>query len=412
MRESQKQKIILVGDYSREDRLHVAKLLKDKADFYFIEFLNKKEVFSWKHREYGREIFWKDFSDAYDLLERIGPSRIVFYFLEAYNHVALNVAARTKGIPTYHLEHGVRFFVEGAVFNYDTPKPLLKRLLSDPVRFISNGIDRFKNKRFYDNTLQKSDGEARACLEEFYKIRSTHGILDTFKKVRNTLRWPDEYISFSPLIFEFHKASENLPEDYPVHFIGIPAFDQFAQWKNLQEVGNAVLFIDQPMYEQKLMGWTSAYKKEFLSRLSTIVNDLGRKLIIKPHPWNDKSVYDAILSNSDVVIVENDWSNVVDKIDTVIGFSSTLLVPFIAMQQLCCFTMEMHPQKGTKPFSYFFLGSGACHAVQSFEELNENLAERKTWHEKQKLAKENFVDEYMFRFDGKSSERLIGILLN
>lgn len=407
-----KERIILVGDYTREDFLFVAKLLKAEADFFFIEFLNKKELVSWKHREYGKEIFWKDFSDAFDLLEKIQPSCIVFYFLEAYNHVALNVAARMKGISTYHLEHGVRFFVEGARFNYDTPQPLLKKILSNPVVFASDAFDRLKNKRFYNNTLQRSEGKAKECLEEFYKIRSTHGILDTFKKARNELRWPGEYISFSPLVFEYHKSIEYLPENYPVHVIGIPAFDHFAQWKNLEAVSNGVLFIDQPLHEQNLMGWTEAFKKEFLSQLSYVVNRSGRKLFIKPHPWNDKGLYQNILNDANTIVVDNDWNNIIHQLDTVLGFSSTLLMPFMAMEQICCFAMEMHPIKGAKAYSYFFLDSGACNAVHSFEELEGNLSDSKCWHEKQKLMKKNFIDKYMFRFDGKSSERLKDILLS
>jgi hypothetical protein len=406
-------RILIVGDYNRSDFLYPAKLFDKRIGVYFIEHLNSKYVESKEVLQYGKVIFWKDFSDAYDLLDKIAPCSIVFYFLEAYNHVALNVAARMKGIPTYHLEHGVRFFFEGtANFNYDTPKPLLKKLLSDPFGFTSDAVDKFKNKRFYNNTLQKSKGKARECLHEFYKIRSTHSSLDTFKRVRNDLRWPNEYISFSPLVFEYHKAIEGLPPEYPVHFIGIPAFDHFAQWKNLEATGNGVLFVDQPLHELELMGWTSAYKRDFLSRLSTIVNALGRKLMIKPHPWNDKTLYEDILSNANVTIIENIWNRVIGETDTVIGFSSTLLMPFMAMQQVCCFTMEMHPQKGTKPYSYFFLDSGACHAVHSFEESKMKLEERITWHEKQKLMKENFIDKYMFRFDGKSSERLMNILLS
>lgn len=38
-----KEAVILVGDYNREDFLLVAKLLHEKLDFYFIEFLNKRE---------------------------------------------------------------------------------------------------------------------------------------------------------------------------------------------------------------------------------------------------------------------------------------------------------------------------------------------------------------------------------
>lgn len=402
--------VLIVGDYNRSDFLYPAKMFHQQIRFYFIEHLNEKCINNKEALQYGKVIFWKDFSDAYDLIEKIAPSCIVFYFLEAYNHVALNVAARMKGIPTYHLEHGVRFFVEEANFNYNPPQPLLKKILSDPIRLISGAFDRQRNKRFYSNTTKRSEGKAKECLEDFYKIRSTHGILDTFKKVRNHLRWPDEYISFSPLVFEYHQAIEDLPQDYPVRFIGIPAFDHFAQWKNLVTVDSGVLFIDQPMHEQNFKGWTETSKKEFLFQLSSLINSLGRKLFIKPHPWNEKSLYRDILSDENVILVDNDWSNIINRIDTVVNFSSTLLIPFMAMQQICCFTMEMHPDNRTKPYSYFFLDSGACHAVYSFQELKGNLTDRKVWHEKQKLAKENFIDKYMFRFDGKSSERFINII--
>jgi len=402
-----KTKVLLVGDYNRSDFLYVARLLHSRIDFFFIEFMNQHFLRNKECLKYGQVIYWKDYKDAYDLLNKICPEKVVFYFIESFNHVALNVAAKVCGISTYHLEHGLRFKLGVPLKEKNQVERTLERIKK--IGQLRHLYDRYAGRMFFQNTIKESGEKEKEFLRLFYSVRKKNSIQATFKKIKDPLRLPDCYISFSPLIFDYHRELESLPCNYPVHYIGIPNFDHFCNWKDLHNYGNNILFIDQPLFEKKLMGWNRESKKNFLEQLATIVHSLGKKLYIKPHPWNDKSIYEAVPEH--LIVFEEIWETVVPDINTVLGFSSTLLMPFMAMDHIACFTLEMHPQNSGSYYSGFLLESKACHLVTSFEDLTDKLIHRDTWHQKQKAYKNTFIDKWMYKFDGKCSERLSKVLI-
>jgi hypothetical protein len=405
-----KKRILLVGDYNRSDFLHVAKELYLEADFFFIEYLNSHYLQNKEALQYGKVIYWKDYKDAYELLTEISPHKVLFYFIESFNHVALNVASKVTGIPTFHLEHGLRFSVayyKEVNSDATTPSkmPFLRKV--SQTRHI---FDRIRNRLFFQRTARRSPLKEKLFLVNYYKVRSRNNIFDTFQKLKSDLRLPDQYIAFSPLIFKYHQELENLAESYPVTFIGVPQFDEFSRWSHLENAGSAILFIDQPLHEQSLYGWTLKEKKKFLIDLIGLLYLLKRKIYIKPHPFNDLAIYNDIPSSTFVEIMSSDWERVVPNIDTVMGFSSTLLLPFMAMDHIACFTLEMHPGKKKVPYSEFLLKSGVCHAVYSFEDLSKNLAALGKWHALQKPLKKEFIEKFLYKFDGNASIRLRRIL--
>ncbi|HEX2535871.1 MAG TPA: hypothetical protein VHK69_19145, partial [Chitinophagaceae bacterium] len=103
-----KRRFLLVGDYNRNDFLEISRQLKE-VDFYFIEHINAGAITNKEAGKSGTILFWKDFKSAFDLLDQVRPDKVLFYFIESFNHVALNAACKIKGVPTYHLEHGLRF---------------------------------------------------------------------------------------------------------------------------------------------------------------------------------------------------------------------------------------------------------------------------------------------------------------
>lgn len=407
-----RQQILLVGDYNRSDFLYVARLLHTEADFFFIEYLNKSGFKNKECLQYGQVLFWKDYESAYGLLKKLNPQKVLFYFIESYNHVALNVACKVENIPTFHLEHGLRFSpAYYKMVNESRPKQQRKKTQTNILNRVIGFYDKYRNRRFFQRTAAKSPAAGQAFLKQYYAVRSSNSIHETFKKLKSPLRLAGGYISFSPIIFNYHKEVEALPEAYPVHFTGIPAFDHFYQWRAITASGNAILFIDQPLAEQGLFGWTDEYRLDFLKNLAARVAATGRQLYIKPHPLNNTTAYAALWAFEKVAVLEKEWEHLIPGIDTVLGFSSTLLLPFMAMEHICCFTMEIHPQKTGVPYSEFLLNSGACHSAASFEELLEMVQQRPAWHAQQKKAKEYFIQNWMYKFDGKSSERLRMLLL-
>jgi hypothetical protein len=408
-----KPKILLAGDFNRSDFLYVAKQLHKEAQFLFIEYLNKKQVKNKECLEYGKVLFWKDFSDAYDLLNKIKPDKVIFYFIEAYNHVALNVACKVKGIPTFHLEHGVRFpvsfykMVNAGKSNLKKDKSLQDRFLK-----LFNLRDKYKNRKFFENTVKKSPKEEKGFLNEFYTVRSQNNIFNTFQKLKSPLRLPDTYISFSPKIFDYHREMENLPQAFPVEYIGMPSFDKLFIESQRWHGGSNILFIDQPFAEQDLFGWTNEYRQHFLEKFAFELSRYDKIIYIKPHPWNETKSYDKVSSLNNFFILSEGLEKVVQEISIVIGFNSTLLLPLMAMDHTICFALEMHPAKLEKASSVFLTETGAIKKIDSWAQLSDAFKNLDAIFQDQKRNKGKFTEDWLYKFDGKSTERLKNILLS
>lgn len=408
-----KQRILLVGDYNRSDFLYVAKELSGKADFFFIEYLNKKHLTNLECLSYGSVLYWKDFSDAYDLIEKIQPTKILFYFIESYNHVALNVACKVKGIPSFHLEHGLRFPVSYyKMINAGNTSLKEKKILLANLSKLHDVSDKYKNWKFFKNSIARSPQTEREFLKTFYAIRSRNTIFDTFQKLKSPLRLPDSYISFSPKIFNYHKEMEKLPHEFPVKYTGIPYFDKLAKEKEISNSASDILFIDQPLAEQHLFGWTTEYQYRFLDNLAISAAALRKKIYIKPHPWNDRKSYNKISSSENVVILNNNIEEIVSEVNTILGFSSTLLLPLMAMEHTVCFSLEMHPIKLEKEPSFFLTETGAISKIESWEQLANAFKNLDAIFQEQKRNKGKFIEDWLYRFDGRSTERLKNILLS
>lgn len=412
-----KKRIILIGDYNRNDFNYVAKELKDEIDFFFLEYLNAKKIKNKGVYALGTPIFWKNYSDAYEMLEEIKPDKVLFYFIETYNHVALNVACKVRNIPTFHIDHGVRFslaFYEERNKKYPDQRGG-KRVFKDYIYIIKELSDRLKTKRFFFNTIKKSPLKEAQSLKDYQVIRKANNIFNTFKKVKTFNRVANSYISFSPKVFESYSELDHLPTDYPVNYIGIPVFDYLARlhYSNLP-VGRNILFIDQPLVEQNHPGWTKEFKQQFLENLSNLCSDLDSHMYIKPHPLNDIRIYKILENESNISIINKFDESLLKDVGVILGFSSTLLMPFIAMNEKAVFIINLGLGTGDmviSPFTKYLEESWPVEVIHTFEEFKPKIKNRELYLQKQKWAKSDFVSNWLYKFDGKSTERLKALLL-
>lgn len=381
-------------------------------NIYFLEFTSKREIKTTYYREYGKVLFWSDFNNAFHLLDNIKPSTVLFYFIETYNHVALNVTCKYKSIPTFHLEHGIR--------NYEMLRVNINSIINQKRLNLFNNLSKIKNlksrikgRKFFQRTVNELPIEYSEFLKEYFRVRSTNSIFDTFKKVNNKLRLADVYISFSSKIFEFHQKSDHLSEGYPVRFIGIPSFDFIAKEKFINRDANDILFIDNAFESQNIFGWDMDNKIKFLSQLENFAKKNNRKLWVKPHPYSIKSVYNNLKKNENVYIIENeqDFLKSIHQSKVIIGYFSTLLMPLMALQHTICFSLEMHPEIFENKPSMFLVETRAINKVESWLELEEAFTRLDDIYLRQLINKDLFVDQWMYKFDGKSSDRLKKILL-
>lgn len=408
MKPKTSQRILLVADFNRADFIYPATILKQEIDFFFIDHVNKNYLTNKECLNHGEVLYWSDYQSAFDLLNQLSPDKVVFYFIQSFNQVALNVACKVTGTPSIHLEHGIRFSAEYYKnFFGNSPKRAKKRRWTHYLKMLNEFWSRYRSRRFYWHTVSNCPAQPAEFLKKFHSVRQKKNGFDTLQELRDDLRLPHKYISFSEKIFASHQELEQLPHDFPVSFIGIPQFDQFYRLNASERNGQDVLFIDQPMSDEPRYGWNRQIKNEFLREVTDIITKQNRRFLIKPHPRSDMKSYDEVIENDQVEIVSNnDWETVVPSINCVLGFFSTLLMPFMAMKGVSCFAMEVHPRKVDPPHSKFLTDSGTCEPVFSFADLESKLSQNDNWISKQDECIEIFLEKWMHSFDGMASDRL------
>jgi hypothetical protein len=181
-----------------------------------------------------------------------------------------------------------------------------------------------------------------------------------------------------------------------------------------QHAGNNILFVDNAFEVQHLFGWSKETKIRFLQQLVNISVAHNRQLWIKPHPYTKEEVYAAAIAKQNVSFIKDkeDFIEAIIDCKIIIGFYSTLLMPLMAMEHTVCFALEMHPAKLEKEPSYFLTETGAIKRIDSWEQLFDAFKNLDEIFQEQKRNKGKFAEDWLFRFDGKSTERLKNVLLD
>lgn len=407
-----KPTILIVGDYNRNDFLYVAKIMHEYCNIYFLEYAHHSEVKSEEYKKYGKDIFWSEYKNAAQLLEDIKPKIVLFYFIESFNHVALNATCKYFGIKTYHIEHGIRNY-EMLEANIDKIAREEKPKLLNVLGKLRNVRSRIKSRLFFQNTVTILPDLYRGFLKTYFRVRSSESVFDTFRKIKDPLRVADVYISFSQKVFEFHQKSDHLSSGYPVYFTGIPGFDFLNDLQKHGPSAEHILFVDNAFEVQHLFGWDEENKIQFLNQLALFAENKQKKLWIKPHPYANQQVYNTLRKKQHVWFVENENSLVASIKDCkiILGFYSTLLMPLMAMNHTVCFSLDLHPAKLLHKPARFLIETGALKEVNSWDDLSHALDKLESVHQEQIQCKKLFIDQWMYKFDGQSSERLKNILL-
>nr|WP_255488017.1 alpha-2,8-polysialyltransferase family protein [Pontibacter sp. KCTC 32443] len=378
------------------------------CEFWFLYYASPDEEQNKAYLPYGRAIYWSDYGSAQDLLKALTPAKVLFLYLDTYHAVVLNLACKEAGIPTYHLEHGMRADYGIAYKASNTPEVYQKSFakLRNLRNILYNLGDRVKARLFIKNSIQKLTGENAAFAKEFIAVRGKNNYLETFRLLPSPKRIAANYISFSPKVYQVHQQHDHLAPDQKVYFIGVPYFDALAAVTPTTPQ-QAILFIDQPLAEKKLLQWTPAYKRTFVEQLTGITSGYNYKLYVKPHPEQDLTFWQH---TTNVELIDDaQLQKICGSIPIVMGFYSTYLMPFAAFEHTTLITLENHPA-GKLNLSKPFTDAGVAHSVYTLDDLPWALENIATLHQHQLPNKKQFEEDWLYKFDGKAGERLRAIL--
>lgn len=395
---------LVVGDYNRQDFIAPFYNLPSTIKLYFIEHLDSTYVKKADFPANTEVIFWKDYSDAYQLLNQLRIEKIFFFFIEAYNHVALRAAADELGIKTVHVEHGLRF-------NVPAPRiAVINKKNSLPEVGLKN---RLRNFTFYLNTILKSKRENLVQLIKFYLIRR-QGIDKIYHPAVRKVITPDIFISFSSEVFKHHVNKLNL-STFDVIYTGIPQFDHLVTLVCNEKLNPNIVFIDQPFVEQGILGWTDEHRGRLLGEIIRICKKQGRKFLCKIHPASSADFWGTFAkANSDTVEIldDNSFKEAIVNNYLILGFCSTLHLPLVSLPHTVLLCLEIHPIDVIVQPSSILTEAGVATSITSFNEIEKFLVLAEEEHKKQKAFKAEFTKKYLYKADGHSSERFVEAILS
>lgn len=407
-----KPNILIVGYYNRKDYVALFRSCLGYCNFYFIDYASRKEVTSNFYQTFGKAVFWGDFKNADDLLLQIKPHKVIFFFIESYFHVILNLACKEHSIPTYLMDHGLR----DLNINFRFEKHLI--IQTNKVSALSHILklsqfgSRLRARLFLRNSISTLPPAKADFFRSFYKIRSSKGLITTLKEINSPLRVADTYISISPKVYEVHVHYDHLPKNKKVHFIGFPGYDHLAESKPASTVKRQIIFLDQGLAIRGFFNWDKENYRKLVLQFANICKSAGYQLLVKLHPIQTETDAQLWSSVQNVKVIDNEELILqLPYTQLIVGYYSTYLLPLMALPFTTVVTLENHPM-GRIDVSKSFIDAGVAEPIYDLEELHSILQNIEALHQKQLPHKEKFIQEWMYKFDGKAGERLRDILLS
>jgi hypothetical protein len=396
-----KCKVLLNWDTTRKDLLEPFLNLKDDIEFVVI-WGNIKQTDEWLKP--FKQVFFEDYTTPYALLQDVKPDKVLFLGIDSFPQVALNLAAKNQGIPTYIMHHGIYHSD-----NLENNRQLEKLGLHKKRKPLSN----ISSLIFYFSALRLKNVGQILKYTYFAWLRQRRNAYVAKAKCVFDARVPDHYIDLSPHNAIITKKIDRISGDEKFTYIGHPFFDQTLQRldelsrKNHTINDNYFLLIDFPNRDDvlalKIMTVTG--KHRFYKELSDLAKSRNCRLKIKLHPSAYNSSYNYQDDNIDL-IRETDIANLIYGAKECFSFFSTLLIPVIHQKKHC----------------YIFSTGKEYQLQRELIELGcvskletENFTSSKLLENKPNGFKpgcKTFIARYLYFTDGRSTERLKNILLS
>ena len=378
-------------------------LLAGQADLTFVEYAR-----NWGHgldpaayEGTGHLTTWEEHSSADALLDAVRPTRVAMLSIGSRNQLALRAAARRRGIPVDHVEHGYR--LPATVRQHPTIKGegrLGSRSTVRTNRFFAYSAIR----EGFRGAIRLADAGIRATVDS--------GAIVHPRLAR--ARRADRYVSFSEECFEYHRVADRVPTELANRtvFVGVPQFDCFAyKGGSAPKENRLAVMADHKLHTSGVRGWTVEYRRDWARRLEQTLRASSWRLVLKRHPGDRENVW----RDSDPACVKqvesiDELAAYADRASLVLGTGSTLQLPLMASSGAAALALEIHPCPGPA-LSARMVEAGVAEAVSSFDDLGTALRRAARLRERQAANKPAFIERFLYRLDGKARERLAAALL-
>jgi hypothetical protein len=394
--------ILLCWGYHRAGWIEPFERLKGRFRFTYLFFRSKGE----EQLRLTDEpvIYWGDYADAYEILDAVRPDKAVFMSLMSGYPIALNLAAQQRAIPTYILQHGIfQSYAEYRASEVVSASQRNERRKAGervfPAKSTSLG--------FLARTLRPHHLLVLPQMVLFFLLLKWKGHTFASRYARFRQRMPTGYICFTERNATIHRELDRA-SDEQIHVIGIPEYDKFflsgsnaevEEWKQPRYY----LLIDQPLAENS---WETALVSReemirFYRKLSIYCKSDGARLKVKLHP---ESYHCDWLPEDDNIewVEDTDLVSLIRASKACFGMFSSLLLPAAAFKPLCLF--EVAPSSLVNDLAQ----RGLAVVLDFFNFEPQDIRFVST--ERTETIRSRYVEDYFFKSDGQSVERLESVL--
>jgi hypothetical protein len=394
------KKYLVYWDYRRSDLLLPFYKLSDQFEWHFIYFRNREA--DNVQLTYPR-FYWGDFKSPYKLISKVKPDGIIFSDLSSLYAVSLNMAAKNISIPSYILDHGIKLDYDYYI-DLEEKTQLKNQALQmkDEGPIFSTHKGRMHTLLFYLSALKLKNGWAGyKALKLFYSVFRLKSE-KAFAKVQFALRCPDQYLLFSKQNLAYYQQRDGISSTQTIYFGNPHQDDYILQWGEASENINDpyYLLLDDGQIEG--FGITLAQKNDFICKLNDFALSQRSQLIVKLHPF-DYGRTDLYLHENIVYKMSADISALINGAKGCFAISSTLMLPLIISGKLIAFKVKHSKiQEVIEGFGVKFL--------DYINFSSEDIDFTKFILHEQKSA--TFIEHFLYKRDGKATERLKQILLS
>ena len=342
-------------------------------------------------------IYWGDYNSPYQILDAVQPDLVIFHDIEAFNQIALNIAAKNRKIKTYVLQHGLRggYEVDDAFTN----------AAKNGKMEISNTS--WWTLKFLLRSLKLKNLLHLFPLIKFIVARKKNELTVALYKNQFELRRADLYVEFSKANATYHKIRDGIPDNRFV-LIGNPSYDDFYERiKNISQEVNTepyALLIDSPFLEANFVQkqrMSTEEKNGYIKRLNEYCKQKKIKLLIKLHPLSYGAAY--LYTDENIQYARNaDIVQLIGRAELVFLVHFSTLAPLVIHQKPFFFF-------GNKYFEHNDFISSL--SIPIYDLINFSPLELANSEPHPPLKAEAIVD-YLFIPDGKATERLKQLILS
>ncbi len=389
--------ILLCWGYHRSSWIEPFERLKSEFRFAYIFYRSREE----EEQRYTDEpvLYWQDYSKAQEILDEVRPDKIVFMSLTSGYAIALNMAARQRGIDTYILQHGIHSSYADEVATKGQTR-VLRKEGSSPA-----GVVRSSSMGFLARTMRGGDLSAIPRMALFFLLMHRWGYFVACKYARFPQRMPTGYICFTERNAVIYRELDHARPDQ-IHVIGIPEYDRFFATVRSDDGADErpyYLLIDQPLAENS-WGIPSVSRDDmirFYRKLIAYCKSQNARLKIKLHPESYNCEWLPEDEGAEWVR-EEDIFHLIRGSTACFGMFSTLVLPAAVLKPLCLF--DAKPSSMVNDLSQ----RGLAFVLDFFSFEPSDIQFRQIKKTGAEFAR--FVQDYLYKMDARSGDRLAEVL--